>query len=76
VKNAFGILCQTFQIYLKTTLQSLLENSDIISVTCILQNYLRDQGIDQSDTASFANVQTILKIYKTKEEVPTKVLLK
>jgi D-hexose-6-phosphate mutarotase len=76
VKNAFRILYQKFQIYLKTTLQSLLENSDIIFATCILHNYLRDQGVGQSDIVSCENVQPILKIYKTKEEVPTKVLLK
>jgi hypothetical protein len=75
-KNAFGILCQKFHIYLKMTLQSLLENSDIIFATCILPNYLRDQGIGLSDIASSANVQNNLKIYKTKEEVPTKMIVK
>jgi hypothetical protein len=58
------------------TPQSLLENSDIIFATHILPNYLRDQGIGLSDIESSANVQSNIKIDKTKEEVPTKVLLK
>jgi len=60
VKNAFGILCQKFQNF----------------AISILHNYLRDQKVGLSNIASSANVQTTLKIYKTKEEVPTKVLLK
>jgi hypothetical protein len=44
VENAFGILSQKFQIY-QTTIQSLPENADnIIFVTCILDNYLREQA--------------------------------
>jgi len=46
VENAFGILSQKFQIY-QRTLQSLLENADIIFATCILHNYLTDHGVDQ-----------------------------
>jgi hypothetical protein len=62
VKNAFRISCQKFQIYLKMTLQSLLENSDnIIFAISILHNYLRDQGVGLSNTASSANVQNNLK---------------
>jgi hypothetical protein len=39
------------------TLQSLLENADIIIfATCILHNYLTDQGIGLSDMGSSANV--------------------
>jgi len=60
VENAFGILSQKFQIY-QRTLQSLLENADnIIFATCILHNYLRDQGIGLSDMGSSANVQSNL----------------
>jgi len=72
VKNAFGILYQKFQIYLKTTLQSLLDNSDIIFATCILHNYLRDQGVGLSDIASSADVQTILKNTKPRRKCPLK----
>ena len=62
VKNAFRILCQKFQIYLKMTLQSLLENVDNITFAiCILHNYLRDQGIRLSNIANSANVQSNLK---------------
>ena len=62
VKNAFRILCQKFQIYLKMTLQSLLENVDNITFAiCILHNYLRDQGICLSNIANSANVQSNLK---------------
>jgi hypothetical protein len=39
----------------------LLENADnIIFETCILHNYLRDQGIGLSDMGSSANVQSNL----------------
>jgi hypothetical protein len=44
VENAFSVLSQTFQIY-ERTLQSLPENADnIIFVTCMLHNYLREQA--------------------------------
>jgi len=56
VENAFGILSQKFQIY-QRTLQSLPENADIIFATCILHNYLRDQGVGLSDTGNSANVR-------------------
>jgi hypothetical protein len=55
VENTFGILSQKFQIY-QRTLQSLPENADIIFATCILRNYLRDQGAGLSDMGSSANV--------------------
>jgi len=56
VENAFGILSQKFQIY-QRTLQSLPENADNINfVTCILHNYLRDQGVGLNDMGSFAVV--------------------
>jgi hypothetical protein len=67
VENAFGILSPKFQIY-QRTLQSL---PDIIFATCVLHNYLRDQGVGRSDMGSSANVQT--QKYQTKEEVPTKL---
>jgi hypothetical protein len=55
-ENAFGILSQKFQIY-QTTLRSLPENVDnIIFATCVLHNYLRDQGMGLSDMGSSANV--------------------
>ena len=58
MENAFGILSQKFQIY-QRTLYSLLDNADnIIFATCILHNYLRDQGIGLSDMGSSANVQS------------------
>ena len=57
VENAFGILSQKIQIYHRT-LQSLPENADnIIFATCILHNYLRDQGVGLSDMGSSANVR-------------------
>jgi len=60
VENAFGILSQKFQIY-QRTLQSLLENADnIIFATCILHNYLRDQGVGLSDMGCSANVRSNL----------------
>lgn len=60
VENRFGILRQKFQIY-QRTLQSLLENADIIIfATCILHNYLRDQGLGLSDMGSSANVRSTL----------------
>ena len=59
VENAFGILSQKFQIYHRT-LQSLPENADIIFATCILHNYLTDQGVGLSDKGSSANVQSNL----------------
>jgi len=60
VENAFGILSQKFQIY-QRTLQSLPENVDnVIFATCILHNYLRDQGISLSDMGRSANVRSNL----------------
>ena len=60
VENAFGILSQKFQIY-QRTLPSLQDNADsIIFVTCILHNYLRDQGVGLSDMRSSANVRNNL----------------
>jgi hypothetical protein len=59
VENAFGILRQKFQIY-QRTLQSLPENADIIFATCILHNYLREQGVGPSDMGSSANVRSNL----------------
>ena len=60
VENAFGILSQKFQIY-QRTLPSLQDNADsIIFVTCILHNYLRDQGVGLSGMGSSANVRSNL----------------
>jgi len=60
VENAFGILCQKFQIY-RRTVQSLPENADyIIFATCILHSYLRDQGVGLSDMGSSGNDQSNL----------------
>jgi len=60
VENAFGIRSQKFQIY-QRTIQSLPQNADnIIFATCILHNYLRDQGVGLSDTGSSANVRSKL----------------
>ena len=60
MENAFGISSQKFQIY-QRTLQSLLENADnIIFATCILHNYLRDQGVGLSDMGCSANVRSNL----------------
>jgi len=59
VENAFGILSQKFQIYHRT-LQSMPENADIIFATCILHNYLKDQGVSLSDLGSYANVRSNL----------------
>jgi hypothetical protein len=60
VENAFGIVSQKFQIY-RRALQSLPENADNISfATCILHNYLRDQGVGLSDMGSSANVRSDL----------------
>jgi len=59
VENAFGILSQKFQIY-QRPLQSLPENADIIIATCILHNYLRDQGVGLSDMGSSANIRSNL----------------
>jgi len=56
VENAFRISRQKFQIY-QRTLQLLSENAHIIFATCILHNYLRDQGIGLSDMGSSANVR-------------------
>jgi hypothetical protein len=75
VENAFGILGQKFQNY-QMILQSLPENGDIIFVTCVLHNYLREQGVGLSDMGSSANGRSSLTKYQTKEEVPTKVVLK
>jgi len=57
--NAFGILSQKFQIH-QRTLQSLPENAGIILATCILHNYLRDQGVGLNDMGNSANVQSNL----------------
>ena len=58
VENAFGILSQKFLIY-QRTLQSLPKNADdIIFASCILHNYLRDQGVGLSDMGSSANVRS------------------
>jgi len=60
VENAFGILSQRFQIY-QRTLKSLPENADnIIFATCVLHNYLRDQGLGISDMGSSTNVRSNL----------------
>jgi hypothetical protein len=60
LENAFGILSQKFQIY-QRTLRSLPENADnILFATCILHNYLRDQGVGLSDMESSANVRSNL----------------
>jgi len=60
VENAFGVLSQKFQIY-DRTLQSLPEYADnIIFATCILHNYLRDQGVGLNDMGSSANVRSNL----------------
>ena len=60
VENGFGILSQKFQVY-QRTLQSLPQNADnIIFATCILRNYLRDQGVGLSDMRSSANVRSKL----------------
>ena len=60
VENVFGILRQKFQIY-QRTLQSLPENEDnIIFATCILHNYLTDQGVGLSDMRSSGNVRSNL----------------
>ena len=59
VEDAFGILSQKFEIY-QGTLKSLLENADNIIATCILRNYLRDQGIGLSIMESSANVRSNL----------------
>jgi hypothetical protein len=57
VENEFGISSQKFQIY-QRTLHSLPENAHIIFATCILYNYLRDQGVGLSDMGSSANVRS------------------
>jgi hypothetical protein len=59
VENAFGILSQKIQIYQKA-LQSLPENADIIFATCILHNYLRNQGVGLNDMESSAYVRSNL----------------
>ena len=58
-EHAFGILSQKFQVY-QRTIQSLPENADIIFATCILQSYLRDQGIGLSEIGSSANARSNL----------------
>jgi hypothetical protein len=71
-KILFRILSQKFQIY-QRTLRSLPENADnIIFASCILHNYLRDQGVGVSDMGSSADVG--IHKYQAKEEVPTKVI--
>jgi hypothetical protein len=57
VEIAFEISSQKFQIF-QRTLQSLPENAHIIFATCILYNYLRDQGVRLSDMGSSANVRS------------------
>jgi hypothetical protein len=57
VEKALEISSQKFKIY-ERTLQSLPENAHIIFATCILHNYLRDQGVGLSDMGSSANVQS------------------
>jgi hypothetical protein len=47
-----------------------------IFATCILHNYLRDQGVGISDMGNSANFEEILQKYQTKEAVPTRVILK
>jgi hypothetical protein len=59
VENASGMLSQKFKIY-QRTLQSLPENADIIFVTCILHNYLREKGVGLSDMGSSANARSNL----------------
>jgi len=57
--------------------KSLPENAtNIIFATCILHNYLRDQGLGLSDMGVLQMFETILQKYQTKEEVPTNVLMK
>jgi hypothetical protein len=53
VENAFGILSQNFTFIRGP--YNLSENADVIFSTCILHNYLRDQGVGLSDTGSSAN---------------------
>jgi len=60
VEYAFGILSQKVQIYQRTP-QSLPENADnVVIATCILQNYLTDQGVSFSDMGKTANVRSHL----------------
>jgi len=62
VVNAFGILSQKFQIY-QRNLQSLSLNVDnIIFATCIMHDYLTDQGLGLalSDMGISANVRSNL----------------
>jgi hypothetical protein len=58
VEKTFGILDQKFKIH-QRTLQSLPENADIFT-TCILHNYLREQGVGLSGMGSSANVRSNL----------------
>jgi hypothetical protein len=72
VENAFGILSHKFQIY-QGTLQSLLENADnIIFVTCILHNYLRDQDLGLSNMGSSGNVRSNLTKISNQGQCPPK----
>jgi hypothetical protein len=74
VENAFRILSQKFQIY-QRTLQSLPENAgNIVFASCILHNYLRDQGVGLSDMGSSINVRSNLAKIPNQEKVPAKVL--
>jgi hypothetical protein len=73
--NVFVILSQKFQIY-QRTLQSFSENADIILATCVLHNYLREQGVGLSDMGRCSNDRSNLKKHQTKHKVATKVLLK
>jgi hypothetical protein len=58
VENSFGILGQKCQIY-QRILRSWPENAgNIIFATCILHNYVRDQGVGLSDMGSSGNVRS------------------
>ena len=55
------------------------ENADnVIFATCILHNYLRDQGVSLSDMGGgvLQMFEATLQKHQPKEEVPTKVFLK
>jgi hypothetical protein len=71
VENAFGILSQKCQLH-QRILQSLPENADsIVSASCVLCSYLRDEGVDVSDMGSSANDQSnVTKIPKQAGNVP------
>ena len=76
VENSFGILSQKFQNF-QRTLISLPENADNINfATSILHNYLRDQDVGLSDGGVLQMFEAFLQKYQTKQDVPTRVLLK